>query len=440
MKKMKNFIIGVFLFASTGLFAQKTEECVMDYNLFKGDVKAKKYDTAKPVLEKLMQKCPKLSINIYKYGAMLAKAKKDHTLMKKIYQTRIVNYPEKEIGVAHNEYATYLIRNKIGTPDEVFAILKEAYKYPKEMSVKNVYLYFNTIYKKNKDTNPSFVFDTYDDVMETVVEKKEAYNAKMKPYLDKEEAGTLTDEDTEALKYYKVSTKSLGKLERLLDQKVSEIAKCELLVPLLKKQYETNKTNAKWLSRSVARLSDKDCKDDPLYEQLVRSYAEVSKTANAYVYLALILDNKGNSSEASQMRKKAFELETDPIKKAKMKYVEALEAKKRGQKSKARSLANQALGFNPNLGKAYLLIANLYQKSANSCGTNEFEKRMVYVAALNKAMRAKAVDPSCGAGKFIRYYQKNIPSTSLLFKNNIKAGSTYKIGCWIGETVKVPAY
>ena len=45
------------------------------------------------------------------------------------------------------------------------------------------------------------------------------------------------------------------------------------------------------------------------------------------------------------------------------------------------------------MGEAYLLIASLYASSANSCGSSEFEKRMVYVAALDMAKTAAAVDP-----------------------------------------------
>ena len=92
------------------------------------------------------------------------------------------------------------------------------------------------------------------------------------------------------------------------------------------------------------------------------------------------------------------------------------------------------------MGKAYLLIAGLYASSANSCGTKEFDKRMVYVAALNKARRAKAVDPSISsrANKYIRNYKANEPSKKLIFTQGIKPGSSHSIKCWIGETVRVP--
>ena len=67
------------------------------------------------------------------------------------------------------------------------------------------------------------------------------------------------------------------------------------------------------------------------------------------------------------MRMKAFDLETDPLKKANFKLKFAQAAKKRGQKSKARQLAREAIALNPNMGIAYLFIASLYASSVNSC-------------------------------------------------------------------------
>ena len=86
------------------------------------------------------------------------------------------------------------------------------------------------------------------------------------------------------------------------------------------------------------------------------------------------------------------------------------------------------------MGRAYLFIASLYATSVNSCGTNEFEKRMTYVAAYNKAVRASKVDPSMSsvARKFIRKYKANFPSKKVIFtEKQIKmiAESEMVFGC-----------
>lgn len=439
MKKVTYLLTGLFLLIALGAKAQANQECTIKYSLMKGNVKAKKYNEALPDLQYLLEKCPTLSVNIYKYGSKAAEKLKNNDLVKKIYEARLVNFPNKGTAKAHSDYATFLIKNSLGTNDEIFAILEKAYKIsPKDMSVKNIYRYFQGVTDKYKDANPQKVFNTYDDVMESVSEKLDDYNKKISPLLQKEEAGTLDAKETKRLKAYKINSKALGQVEGGLDNIISEIATCERLIPLLSKDFDTYKTDATWLRRSVSRLHNKGCQSDPLYEKLARAYADASPSADAYNFLAGVLEKNGDANGASQMRDKAFNLETDPSKKAKFKLIAAQEAASAGRRSKARSLAYEALKFNPNMGKAYLMIANLYARSANSCGTDVFSKRMVYVAALNKARKAQAVDPGCGAGRYIASYRKNVPTKKDVFTKGVAPGSSHKIGCWIGETVRVP--
>jgi len=156
MKKITYLLASLFLFvAVNGVKAQAGQECNIKYNLFKGNAKTKKYTEAKPDLEFLLNSCPKLSVNIYKYGAKVAENLKDPVLAKRVYETRLANFPEKGAAKAHSNYATYLIKNKLATDDEVFALLEKAYKIsPIEMSIKNIFRYFTAVTKKNKDTNP----------------------------------------------------------------------------------------------------------------------------------------------------------------------------------------------------------------------------------------------------------------------------------------------
>jgi hypothetical protein len=113
---------------------------------------------------------------------------------------------------------------------------------------------------------------------------------------------------------------------------------------------------------------------------------------------------------------------------------------RKGNNIEARNYALKALSYRSNLGRAYLLISTLYAGSANSCGNDEFSKRMVYVAALEKAYKAKAVDPSISslAERYISSYAANIPTKKLIFVEGKESGSSFRIGCWIGETVRVP--
>ncbi len=437
MKKITTYLLtGLFLFAAVGLNAQASQECNIKYNLFKGDVTTKKYEQSKENLNYLMTNCPKLSVNIYKYGAKAAEKTKDTDLYKKVYEARLVNFPNKGAAKAHSDYATFLSKNNLASDAEIFNILEKAYKIsPQDMGVKNIFKYFKGIVGKYKDSNPQKVFDTYDDVMESVEVKLDDYNKKIGKLIAKDSLGTIDSKGKKLLKAYTINSKALGLVEGGLDADISAIATCERLIPIYTRDFEANKTNGVWLRRGVSRMYNKGCQTDPLFEKMAKAYADVTQSADAFNFVAGVLERNGDKSGAASMRKKAFDLETDPLKKARLKLREAQGTR---NKSRARALAYEALKYNPNMGKAYLYIASLYAKSANSCGNDEFEKRMVYVAALNKAQRAQRVDPGCGAGRYIKSYRSNIPSKKLIFTKGVAAGSTHRIGCWIGETVRVP--
>ena len=439
MKKITFLLAAMLLLVSAKTSAQDDakRECTIKYNLFKGDFQSKKYEQAYVNWIYLMDNCKDLSVNIYKQGSTIAEDfKKDPVLAKRVYEQRLQYFPKSNPAKLHSDYATYLLKNKLASDDEIFAILEKGYNIdPTKMGVKNLYIYFQGVTDRNKDTNPQKVFDTYDDVLESVSTKLEGYAVKLK------ELSVDSVANKKRIHAYSTNSRALGTVEGGLDNIISEIATCERLIPIYTRDFEANKSNSVWLKRSVSRLFNKDCQKDPLYEKLVRAYAEASPSPEAYSFLASVLEDNGDTSGANQMREKSFDLETDPLKKAKYKLKFAQAAKVRGQLSKARGLAREALKFNPNFGKAYLFIARLYQSSVNNCGTNEFEKRMVYVAALNQAQRAASVDPSISAtaGKYIRSYRGNVPSSKVIFTAGATPGSSYTIKCWIGETVRVPS-
>jgi tetratricopeptide (TPR) repeat protein len=441
MKKI-TFLLATMLFITTvETDAQDaSRECTIKYNLFKGDFQSKKFDDAYTNWIFLMDNCKDLSVNIYKYGATLSEeVRKDPVLAKRVYDQRLQYFPSKNPAKVHSNYATYLFENKLASDEAVFKILEKGYAIdPTKMGVKNLYLYFQGVTDRNKDTNPQKVFDTYDDVLENVNIKLATYAKKLIKYSDSTKV--LDKRGKQLKRAYTINSKALGTVEGGLDAIISEIATCERLIPLYERDFEENKTDAIWLKRAVSRMFNKGCQKEPLFEVLVRAFAEASPSPEAYAFLANVLENNDDSAGAVEMRLKSFELETDPLKKAKYKLKFAQAAKDRGQLSKARSLAREALRFNPRSGSAYLFIATLYQGSVNDCGDNLFEKRMVYVAALNMAQRAAAVDPSTSsrARKYINIYAQNVPSKKDIFNATAVPGAKFTIKCWIGETVRIP--
>ena len=186
-------------------------------------------------------------------------------------------------------------------------------------------------------------------------------------------------------------------------------------------------------------MDSKDCSDDPLFVELVELLHNLNPSANSAYYLGLLNDKKGNVNEALKFYNESIELETDNIKKARILYKIASKFKKSNQFSKSRSYARKALNYQPSMGSAYLLIANLYASSANNCGNSQFEKRAVYWLAAEQARKAASVDARVKriAERTAVSYEGRAPSKTDIFTEGLIDQPTYKIDCWYTETVKI---
>ncbi|WP_298368176.1 tetratricopeptide repeat protein [uncultured Lutibacter sp.] len=449
MKKMRHVVTLLFLLVSTPIvFAQANADCTIKYNLFKGDYNAKNYDNAYENWMWCMDNCPTLSVNIYKYGVKIAEHKFENAapadkaaaadVVRRVFKQRLEHFPKDKADVL-DKMATFEAEAG-SSEDVVYGLLEQTFKLdPTELSPKNIYSYFDIILNKYKDSDTQKVFDTYDEVGEAIELKREYY-AKKIGAINAKDSTKISSKDVKNRKIYQQLTTNLSIVESGLDQKLASISTCERLIPFNRKNFDKFKNDGIWLKRAVSRMYNKECTDDPLYDQLVEAYVHADPSPQASVFYAGILMKNGETNKAMEYFKKAVDQETDTYKKAGHLYKVAQILSKKGRKSEARSYCYQALEQQPTMGKAYLLIGSMYASSANSCGTDIVSKRMVYVAALNKARKAKAIDPSISslANRFINSYSGNIPTTKDLFVAGVKSGTSHKIGCWINETVRVP--
>ena len=178
----------------------------------------------------LLDNCKDLSVNIYKIGASLAEdIRKDPVLAKRVYEQRLQYYPDKNPAKVHSDYATYLFENKLASDDAIFAILEKGYSInPTKMGVKNLYLYFQGVTDRNKDVNPQKVFDTYDDVLESVGKKLEGYAVKIQEIKGTDSTKVLDKSDKKRLRAYTINSKALGSIEVQFDRIITCFKLCEI--------------------------------------------------------------------------------------------------------------------------------------------------------------------------------------------------------------------
>jgi tetratricopeptide (TPR) repeat protein len=285
------------------------------------------------------------------------------------------------------------------------------------------------------------LFNKYEEVSEKFELESTKLAKKLDIILKKEESGTaLTSRESRSKRIYNVNSNAIGTFLSNLDAIIAKEATCENLIPLYQRNFEANKTDALWIKRAASRMDSKECSDDPLFVTLVEALHALEPSADSAYYLGLLNDKSGNADEALKYYEESIALETDNYKKAKILLKIANKFKAAGRKSSARSYANKALGFQPSLGRAYLLIANMYADSANQCGDSQFNKRAVYWLAADVAKKAGQVDASLKriTSRTVESYIGRAPSKTDIFTEG-NAGVVIKFDCWINRSVTVPS-
>ncbi len=330
------------------------------------------------------------------------------------------------------------------TNKQIYDMLDKAFKEDKDnfTSPRALYIYFSSVVDMHdaKEVDVQAVFNKYDDVSEKISKEIDNYTLKLNPLVEKEEGGTaLTSKEQQYKASYESYLENYNNISGSMDTKLGQLANCENLIPLYKKDFENNKTNSEWLQRAVSRMYNKECTDDPLYTELVKAYDAASPSADTKYFVANLLFSQGKTKEGNEYLDQAYDLEKDPLKKAKRAYEIGKSLKKKGQYGSARSYFQKALGLSPSMGRAYLEIAQMYAASANDCGDSVFNKRAVYWLAAAEARKAAKVDGSLKsyADQLIANYEGRAPSKQDIFSCNCE-GTTIKIGCWIGSSVTVP--
>lgn len=151
--------------------------------------------------------------------------------------------------------------------------------------------------------------------------------------------------------------------------------------------------------------------------------------ANARYTESIELFQKAINEEAEDIKKAQYTMVISKIYNAHLKDF-----------PKSRQYALKAAELNPNWGEPYILIGRLYASSGPLCGPGRgWDSQVVVWPAIDMWAKAKRVDPSFTneANKWIGRYSQYMPSKEDVFIRNLKAGQSYRVGCWIQETTTI---
>ena len=415
-------------------------------------IKAKNYKDAEEYWVKLHTQCPGYHKVIYSDGVRLYsnKYKKEtDEAKKKAYARKIISlYDEKmkyfsdPTGQTSEYKAIAMLNYKVGTQDEIYAILDKVFKeHPENFThPKAFWGYFNAIVSKYKKGEIPLeeVFNRYDDITELLRKNMDRLSKEYEALMAKDESA-LTPKELFQKNKLAANLPAMNQVYKIMDRTLGKLGDCNTLVPFYSKRFDAHKTDAKWLKRAASRLNAKKCQG-PLFVKIVEALNKIEPSATSTRFLAIKFKQSKKYGKALEYFKKALGLETDPYKKAEIAYSIALLYDKTGNKSMARQYALKAVQYKPSFGKPYLLIASMYARSANACGNTTFEKTAIYWKAEELARKAAQVDPTIrkSALRAAQSYRDRAPSKQEVFIKGM-GGKVIKFDkCWVGGSVRVP--
>jgi len=370
--------------------------------------------------------CPKGSKNMYsphgvKMFETLAKSTKDETLknayidtIKLIYDRRIEFFGEKERYLGFKGADIFMLNSSLF--EEAYELCKQSVDgLGNKSDIKTIIILMQTAVIK---------------VSNKTMEKTEAIALYQK--LD----GILEYNSKKGSSAHENWRKNLEAIFLRLNPECSD------LIAVFEPQFTATPNDVELLKKITSNLS-KDCSDSDLYLQAAINLDKLEPSALSKRNIAEMYASKKESSRAIQYFQESIDLEENNELKAETYYRMANIVISSPSSSVA--YAQKALSQNPNMGKAYILIARQYVAGSSECGkdTDEFEveKWKALWVAEDLCIKAKTVDPSVAsqANSDISKYRGNFPDVETMFGYDITEGSAQTINCWFTASTTAKA-
>jgi len=279
--------------------------------------------------------------------------------------------------------------------------------------------------------------------------------------VEKEKARAIVDELTEIANHNIENNSRYGayyesakaRMDSHIKKIENDIFDCAYFRDKLMPQVEENPDDLEILKYAFNKLRVQGC--DTTEQFMIDLKAQYQKKAaelNAKLEAEFLAKNPGVAAKRAYDDgdyKKAIELYEEAIEKAKeeddqqrqAEYwfgIASIQFRKLNQYSTARSSARKAASLNKDWGRPYMLIGDMYAQTSSSCGKDGYSRGLAVLAAIDKYSYARSIDSEVAdeANKKIGIYSASIPSKDDVFMRG-KQGATERVGCWIGEKVKV---
>lgn len=423
---MKSIFSLIGILFITNINAQKFD-CSSTITTYQESFKLKNISEAYSIWSDVRKNCPKQSEIVYTDGIQILQYKIDNAAnteekellvrdLMKLYDQYNKNFPTTTTDFEVNK-AMALYDNKIEASEEILNLLDSGFSKA-SASITNanaIYTYFSMCNDKYKSGDKKFTSDF-------VLDKYTIVNGMLT---------RLINSNPNKTNDYITAQNGISSL-------VKELATCDNLSAYYEKRYPSNKDNYEWVAGALTNLSVK-CGAEPIFTTMAQDFYATQTSAQSAKFMAVANLKQRKFEEAIKFYNESASLETNPKEKAKIYYTLGT-GLLFGDKAKSKESLSKAIQFDPNLGRAYIFLANLYANASQECGKTDFEKKAINYLAIQTAKKAAVAEPKMKstADKVAeKFASKSLTQTEI---NNEKMnGKSLTIGCWINETITFPA-
>lgn len=219
-------------------------------------------------------------------------------------------------------------------------------------------------------------------------------------------------------------------------------ATCDNINTLFKPRFEANPEDIELLEKITEMLNRSGCTEEKLFYSATRNLHRLKPTAQSAFLMGRLENGMQNHREAARYFEQAVKLyEQDNDKFRALMLLADINYRNLRQFSQARTYALEASRLDPENGRPYILIGEMYAASASACGDSDLTKSVAYWAAVDKFEQARNVDQDPviqeRATQLINTYRQYFPSREVTFFHGLDDGDTYRVECWINETTRV---
>ena len=409
-------------FARWGETVEDREANIRASNFLAESYKNRNYDEALVHLRQLVENRPQASVNTFKYGAILYRAKINMAKTRdeknayvdsllRIFDLRAEYFgdPASERANVLGEKAKAVLLYRSGDREAV----REAFKTAIAADPENPNPEIVAIYYKN-------LCDDYQND-EVYAEEVIAEYERLAPVFENN-----PDAEENRKQFDAAFT-------------LSGAATWENLEKIFAAKLAANPTDEKVLSQAVNLMARAQCNSEFFFDTAEKFY-EVKPSAESALMLAQIFQDEHDYDRAVKYLTEALNITTDATEKEALLVRIGVVEMVANRMSQAATAARQAIELDPENGLAYFVLAQAYASSAANCAG--FAGQTVYWAAydtMSKAVNYMTEEDEQSYGQNARAslaaFRSRFPTSEECFFNELKEGDRYTVNCGIASGV-----